>query len=1631
MKKVSKLLVLMLSLAVVMATLVIVSSASSGNVAKIGDKEYEILADALDAAADGDEIVLIDDASIDSTYRIDKNVTIDLNGYTLETCNNAFSVIGGFTFTVKGSGNIDSASVFVSTDKNTEGAPTVIIDGSGYGIDVEVAGGVFTSSKSGTLKFKNLTVNAYATPGNKGIFHNDAKSDAKLEFVAVEVVAMENLTNYSSVVNIGEQTAVKLEYCSFKTNRVVFGMNSCTGTHLAIEADNCYFSAGAKSTTGKLHEIGVFGTYATISCKIVLNNTVVEGSFRPVCVNATSDALITLNNSAIKNNGIQGADIARTCSVLVNPGSMITTVATTSSGLVHANSETDGTFIILMEGARMNKNVYDALYVNNKNYGFRYGVKSIGEDGAQTLELQTLTDNESFTVIYDPVGNAEAPYVVVKRTYGEGGVETTPAGMSRDHVIYSNNYAGFPTGGIIWENGKSGPFDVAAGKPNSSFLGWNKNGILSGSQFGGNGALRYTFDEPNADGKNGTTIMFSNGTNLPHNGYQVFVAEGDIAFDGDKFAMGTISMCARGKSNGGNYSSDSKISITEDGKAVFGENSVDLKYGEWNRVTIVVYSDKNVTGTSSKGVAYYYVNGELLGKGDGYKVLTSNGDIAYLWGLRYDVNSESEVGATILFDNTYFAAYTDYTGDANDDPLSYSVSGGNAVSTEKVSSNITVGGLPMGNVNDAIVLGNSLGVYPQLKGNVLSQKVTENGIVRTNGYEMELLDGSNAAIVKYNEEDMPLTYEFDSKYNSLSVKYQWFIGNKNNVEDLKNPEMYVESVVSLGKIPQYPGEALAPGTKHIGQDILISSHIGWSTELYAEAPDSFGAVSVSDAVNMADTPIRVFPVYEKEYTKVTGYKLIILDVNGNFSRGINPNNDIYGSDWTTRAGKAIKLDYGETLVFMTSNLKFIGAFNSLRTNTSNPKTFAIDLNGHTMNINGNKNSTGKTPNYFQVKTGETMYFYSSVPGGVVNVESTNEAVTAVTGGRLFNLGGSGSNNVVDNISDETNHNTHLKVGTVTRFGETYPGSNLTINGDTLVELANGDKTCSAEIDGITYVKTIHNYGAVIVNGYFNGSVTVKNSNFFFPNGGTFIDGKNLGITDVNGDGKKDKNDVGVPGEMRVAATAVIDSCYLFTASNGTSDVKGNLSAGDYTFKSILYTNCVTNGRIGGSNTGLAIRIGDNCLVYTPSATRIEGVDKYSYNRNMTFGTYTDKDHVTVKYVSGFSGSGTGAKYTYTEFTYALPGSEATASLVLPYFQYKFVSAENVHTVTFVDGNGEALKTEDYALGALPIYPTDVEDISNGVVLTKTFNGTFSPELPDGVTADVTLTANYDVAENINGLKANISLDQDFKINLMIPVIYKDYVKSVKVDGTELQITESSEFLVVSVPVEAKNAADVFEFVIAISEGDYELTKTLEYGIAAYSEEILKNEESKYTAADRKLIWYVVNYAAKAALYFDGEADETLEALLETYADAKGESADRVYADVIEDLGLSSVFTAATLRLTEVPAYVFTVKAGFAGTVTVTTSKGTYTFEIEASEEAQKLVIEGMMAYELAETAAVTAEGTIGEDAVAINAGSFNLATFANYHSQNAANSAASAEALDLINALYDYVSEAKIYSESK
>ena len=111
MKNLAKILVLILSVALVCGMLVLVTSADNGNVAKVGDVEYATLKDAFDAASaltEGDKVVkLIADCSVTETIAVTKDVTVDLNGYELSSSLGvAFTVNNPVNFTITGEGSI-------------------------------------------------------------------------------------------------------------------------------------------------------------------------------------------------------------------------------------------------------------------------------------------------------------------------------------------------------------------------------------------------------------------------------------------------------------------------------------------------------------------------------------------------------------------------------------------------------------------------------------------------------------------------------------------------------------------------------------------------------------------------------------------------------------------------------------------------------------------------------------------------------------------------------------------------------------------------------------------------------------------------------------------------------------------------------------------------------------------------------------------------------------------------------------------------------------------------------------------------------------------------------------------------------------------------------------------------------------------------------------------------------------------------------------------------------------------------------------------------------------------------------------------------------------------------------------
>ena len=72
----------------------------------------------------------------------------------------------------------------------------------------------------------------------------------------------------------------------------------------------------------------------------------------------------------------------------------------------------------------------------------------------------------------------------------------------------------------------------------------------------------------------------------------------------------------------------------------------------------------------------------------------------------------------------------------------------------------------------------------------------------------------------------------------------------------------------------------------------------------------------------------------------------------------------------------------------------------------------------------------------------------------------------------------------------------------------------------------------------------------------------------------------------------------------------------------------------------------------------------------------------------------------------------------------------------------FDSAPRKYTITWVDGNGDTLKTEQVAYGTLPVYSGETPEKDTTMENTYVFNDTWSPAVQT-VSGDATYTANFD------------------------------------------------------------------------------------------------------------------------------------------------------------------------------------------------------------------------------------------------------------------------------------------------
>ena len=1623
MKKYSKLLVLLLSLALIIGAIAIVASANTtgGNVATVGGAEYATLADAISAAENGGTVKLIADATVDATINVAKDITVDLNGFTLKTTGDAFTVDTKVNFTVKGDGEITATGTLVS---NTAAKPTVNFVGDLSDIKITATGnGPLFNLMGGTYNFTNVGITANI-PGPNNVINTPAGSDAVINLKVVNGVrtGAENSQN-AAFFGLGGTAYVNADNVNLLADGVVFGFNNGhTGENVLYMKDSVISNVNTKQKNG------VLGSWASIQGLVKFENCIVDSAYRAFCLscaNTNSTAMVECVDTIVRMNGYtytytEGGTVKREGQMLSRtvPMKMIGNSSLISVSYV---SLTNGEYNLQVnEGFRTNQPGFFEPGKIADNKGFVY------PDGSFP------SNSTTYKFVYDPAGNADAPYLLVKvggeldKDYSTILDKAAYKWVNTIETVWGDNYEG-----ILYRNDND-TTNKSAGdwKVSSTIWGigytshlWNAYGTYETENYNGNNVLKYWVNptEATPSGKRtmkGNPVLaffenYNSTTQMNASNSKVMVLEIDVATDSAVgFPASTFHPHVRSADNK-DGAGGSSISINSNGTLTYGNFDATTEYGKtaalslntWNRLSIVIYTDS----ANPKGLAYYYLDGNLLGTTT--KVYKDG--TCHVMAPRFNITGSQTVGASILLDNITIARYDSYqvAGEADGaekSPASYLNTF--AKDDSLTDYTITLGNKNFTNVNDAIAAGNEIGVAPKLNADVTTpQKVEVDGYIETGSYTIATADGSYSADVKYNSKDELLGLEFNSKYGGELPVY-WFIGDLNDFDQIMSDEYYYKNTVRMGEIPSCDYEY--PAIQLYGGDYHQIVQYAFNTSMDGVTPEKLEPVSA--AIMSTAKELRYYPVYEEREV----FTWVVVDaITGEFKRG-GTDTTLWNSNWNNN----IKTTYGEILVACSDRLQPMGV---IKVVTKDPnaknKIWGFDVNGHDIKISALQNSSSiKQASMFTVNAGETVLLYSSRPGGKITHLGADNTTDKLAGAGSVILFSSNKVTKVDNqystdvlathkiVSDpKTQNHTTVKVGAI---DGKYSG-NLVISSDSLVQAQSGDATSSINVEGITFVRNSKDNGFDIVRSeIYYGEITIKNSSIFNPVGGNL----------VHSSGSRTVTDEETGKVYNTTAKVNFENCYYLTNTNGANLVGDNRGM-DY----INFKNFVTNGRVNPSHKGCTIAYENVAANILAPKLASDDIIKAAYNVPMKLPEGMNELVVTFYTYDPAKAS----ELTSNTYKFLPYGSEATeGATVLPLLTEITTTVDNTVDVTFKGlGNNKDTVVKYYKGGN--VQPVEIADATlNTYKLTH--DGTFSA-LPENVTENVTIIPGAKLEKVAIGIKANLSIYSDFDINLYIPEAIANYVTSVTADGTLIETViveiDGVKYAKAIVSKASNKASETVNYEIKTSEGGNDLTFNITISVADYAKGILDGET--YTAEDKQLMYYMLTYANEAYKYFGDKEnyDAAISAILTANENAKGEGmAEQTYGKAITELALGSVFESATVKLTSAPAFVLNLKDGFAGTVTVTYGTNVRTYTVTATSD-RELVIEGMKVYNFGAELTVNATGTIGETEVKTENAKYNLDTFVKYHTESDAPESVACEALLI--ALYDYVACADLYTK--
>ena len=1654
MKKFGKIFSLILAVALVCTGLIMVASAE--------DTTFDLPA-ALASAESGATVTLTGNATLTEAYNVEKDVTIDLNGYTLtSTGADTFVIEGAYNVKIIGDGTVNLAGRLVKSTTagvaytfTMEGTTDITVNHTATAAPhiVYAAGGTHTFTKvnmyssrgksvgkefdaffRGTLSADSATGNG--TAQNLKFYFNKSSFDCETSPGAQNYLTFIMTTGSGSYVEMNDSTVrnggTLLHFGYTTETKMGTTLFQANNTQLAVVSDdNGYRSClvwGHKSA-GSSSDI-LYGT-------VKLTDSYIGGNvYRAVHAGdaASGKFQVVLNNSVLANNGAndsnhnadnkdrdtkitRGADVwFRNNSSLVSNGGSLA-----------------------MSGGKIYTEV-----------GTRFNHPDVAKSGNLTWVDSVGDAVTGVKFVFDPITDLQRPYI---STTDSSAVNYLPEGARSMNFFTMEYFSGY--------NSQS-PYGVHVDKSGTYKYDWANywqsgfnNGALLGETYGEGVSFKFwvqpTTDYPTLGGnrqfpsntstqKEDSWFILGNGLSNPENllfsNTKVAVTEFDIGTDSEYgFVKMEVKSQARiGENNGGDASGDKQFTILSDGSIqnnnlVSFNPSVTLSKTKWNHVTCVMYTDAiyDEDGDAAKiGQAFYYINGELLG----YSNYGFQNTAGYVMGTRFVVPQLNNlvVGTSTLFDNFSIRGYENYIAEGEADgakknPEAYLL-GDLLYNDQPVNLNVTVAGRAYSDLNSALKAAKELGVEVELHANLTQpQVITENGVIDTNGYELAL----DSASYGYTVDGNKYTFSDDYWYN-----VKWYIGEYGNADAMNDPANYVNGIAKVG-IELDRENMLTTETPDYTKFTSMTQD-GWAytadaTEKATPVVPTLDDLALAKANE--DRSLTLYPVI----TEVP-MAYYIKDAAGVVYKG-STNSDT--------AAEALKtLPSGHTFV-LNGDVVLNESALLFASTADAPVTLNIDLNGHAL-------VRGVTGVMFQVGAYTTLNVYSSVPGGRVIASTTNVEGNINDGGTAFVIsdGTNNSNATTDKLLVGTRGDITEAYINVGKFGD-IPGSNMTVIAERAYYGFKGGENCAITVDGATTIApgianttAIHTY-------VYDGDIIFKNAILVAPTKDNVV---NIAAFSQASKHTLDNGTVSPRNEgfEDVIITAGVRFENVIIVNNipqlgGGTSTKNNVvsNCGDDRVKALVFNNVVTTGRLNPSNNGSERVVMDGFVAaeihdakgLNPTAGTVSAICNLPMTwQSLDLGIDENVLNITVTAYNASAGELTDCA-TYNVVNNGASTEGIENAYLLPMLTGATIYADDAAKVNWNGiGNNAKAKTEYYVPGtpyASINAPTAAAYALNAVKLVHDGTWTGIPEAGTVITADVNVTPGYTVEANVSGFKTNLSLYSDFLVNLYIPADLAQYITAVNgealAEGT-VSFGEAS-FVKAIVAKSAKEASDDAIFEIAIKEGEYTATKTVKISIADYAAQILAGEQ--FADTDKALMYYMLNYVGEAAKYLEDAEDAEIQKLLTDYAQWNVITVEKTFANAVENVGLDSIFTSSGITLNAAPAFTFTPNGKFTGTVTVTYGDGNVRAYTVSEGSTSKIVVEGMKIYNFGTNLTVTAVGTIaGVDGEQTVTGTINLDTYAKYHTENAVNEesetkADSAEALDLINALYDYVKVAEQY----